>query len=41
LAASYLGILKQKSAHLIDEKDFHQVAQPEQTVNGDKTSNFF
>lgn len=42
LAASYLGILKQKSAHLIDEKDFHQVAaQPEQAVNGDKTSKIF
>lgn len=39
LAASYLGILKQKSAHLIEEKDFHHVVQSEQAVNGDKTSN--
>lgn len=43
LAASYLGILKQKREHLIEENEFHQVSgsaskQAEQSVNGDKSS---
>lgn len=43
LAASYLGILKQKREHLIEESEFHQVSgaankQAEQSVNGDKSS---